>query len=391
MTFYMFLAGVAALGGLVAAGDTSDAVSISLLRARAAEISEDPSDEGEVLSTKIDLDPEDVDNYHHIPSMELADLLRLEPQVCNYPEDGEGAGRLELSVGDTPGVTFRCPGGNEDELTPTDVTLAYRVDKNGNCDTTVPVDLDVVLPNSILDGAPVSPFGRGSVFLVISGRSLNSEKKACFVCNSKNGAKARQSCAVIVTVPKATLSSSGVCNPLLPAGGNMLTFEGDGPRKSITIHCPKGYSVLDTSDRGGYVMTGPLCRRRAMLEDVLGSGSTINRVEDEPHINGVSKSYRVTATSSFSKPRVLCLACEPDKNEQLSSSAPSKCVVEAFLPAATEEVPNENSVLSRTFSSLEGNFETTTSTVITSDGGVLSFASASILVFVVTGLTAAVM
>ncbi|CBZ50602.1 srs domain-containing protein [Neospora caninum Liverpool] len=400
-----FLAGVAVLGCLVATGEASYEVAPGYVRRERAGLIEIPSDDDEERS--IDLDRDDLAIHLHVPPLELADLLHLEPQECKYPEDGEGVGRLELSVTNNPGVTFRCPGGHEDELEPPEPTLAYRVNSDGSCDTTASSDMDIALPNAILEEA-VSHYGRGSFFLLINGRPLDSEKKACFVCKGKTGSNKGKSCTVIVTVPKASLPNSWVCDPLLPPGGNMVTFQGDGSEKTATVLCPPGYSNLDSPDEDGYVMTGPQCMTKAKLEDVLGSGSTIKTVELKSPPRGVSKSYQVTATSSFAKPRILCLACEPGKNEQVSSSAPNRCMVEAFLPAAAAEVSDGDSDLqkARGLNSQEPPSETGTSTVTTStvtpstvtpstgatsDEVVLSCATSAALLAVMSGLTAVAM
>ncbi|CBZ50603.1 srs domain-containing protein [Neospora caninum Liverpool] len=406
MIFRQGRACVAALGCLVAAVHVFGNLSLDCVRATSVgSVGKNSDDKGKVASTKIDLDPKDLGQFGYVPPGDGRDPAGDEVQECKYPTDGEGVGRLDVLVPGSLVVAVRCPDGSSSDFTPANHTLAYTVNSDGSCDTTTAVDLDTLISHAVLDERKENDDPLlGSMRFFARGLPLATETKACFVCSKgKTGSNKGKSCEVIVTVPKASLPNSWVCDPLLPPGGNMVTFQGDGSEKTATVHCPPGYSNLDSPDEDGYVMTGPQCMTKAKLEDVLGSGSTIKTVELKSPPRGVSKSYQVTATSSFAKPRILCLACEPGKNEQVSSSAPNRCMVEAFLPAAAAEVSDGDSDLqkARNLNSQEPPSETGTSTVTTStvtpstgatsDGVVLSCATSAALLAVMSGLTAVAM
>nr|CEL71228.1 TPA: SRS domain-containing protein [Neospora caninum Liverpool] len=382
MIFRQGRACVAALGCLVAAVHVFGNLSLDCVRATSVgSVGKNSDDKGKVASTKIDLDPKDLGQFGYVPPGDGRDPAGDEVQECKYPTDGEGVGRLDVLVPGSLVVAVRCPDGSSSDFTPANHTLAYTVNSDGSCDTTTAVDLDTLISHAVLDerkekGDPLL----GSMRFFAGGLPLDSEKKACFVCKGKTGSNKGKSCEVIVTVPKASLPTGGcglytlvvipqravdfsvtrirllevgysaglpisrrnvlccvrppdslVCNPNGDPPENMLTFQGDGSEKTATVHCPPGYSNLDSPDEDGYVMTGPQCMTKAKLEDVLGSGSTIKTVELKSPPRGVSKSYQVTATSSFAEPRILCMRCVPGDGENKPAKT-EDCELVVFLP-----------------------------------------------------------
>ncbi|CBZ50604.1 srs domain-containing protein [Neospora caninum Liverpool] len=375
MIFRQGRACVAALGCLVAAVHVFGNLSLDCVRATSVgSVGKNTDDKGKVASTKIDLDPEDLHGHVYLPLVEQVDPMRLEEHECRYPADGEGVGRLDLRVTENLIVGFHCHGGTTEELTPDKGSAAFRVNSDGYCDTTTVVDVDTLTPNALFY-QPSQPDGRlvGNAVFFAGGLPLDSEKKACFVCKGKTVSNKGKSCEVIVTVPKASLPNSWVCNPEAPPSVNTLAFRDDGTAKEAFVHCPPGYSKLDSPDKDGYVMTGPQCMTKAKLEDVLGSGSTIKTVELKSPPSGVSKSYQVTATSSFPKPRMLCMKCFPGDSEDKPSETDA-CLLKVLLPVFGEKGKEAGKTLEQTTGETETPSETTTSA-----GVVLSCATSAAL------------
>ncbi|KEP64091.1 UNVERIFIED_CONTAM: SAG-related sequence SRS17B [Hammondia hammondi] len=343
-----------------------------------------PGDSGKVRGTKIDLDADGIGDYYFYTMSEGADPLQVEPQECQYREDGS-VGHLDLSISSAAGVAFHCPGKNSQHLSPMQLDTAFEVDAGGNCDTTRAVDVSTLIPTAVVRAPPLSkPSLEGSIVLLTLGLPLDSDKKACFVCR-EDGNPVGRSCIVTVTGKKASLPSSRVCNPLVPPNGNMVAFDGDGSVRSVAVHCPKGFSVLDVFKTTDYVLTGPVCGVKAKLEDVLGSGSTVKPVKVDSQHQDVSRSYLITATSFFSKPRILCMACMPGDGDQLQAEGPGHCVMQALLPAS--EGQRSESGQSRK----QNPGEPVTPTITNSDGGVISFATTAALFCIISGLMAVVM
>ncbi|KFG43892.1 SAG-related sequence SRS17B [Toxoplasma gondii FOU] len=342
-----------------------------------------PDNTGKVPDTKIDLDPDDIRDYVVYTLGEVADPLQLDSQECPYREDGS-VGHLDLTISSGPGVAFHCPGKKSQNLSPTELDTAFGVDAAGNCDTTRLVDVSTLIPTAIVRGPqPSTPSLEGSSLLLTLGLPLDSDKKACFVCR-ENGNAAGRSCIVTVTVKKASLPSSRVCNPAVPPNGNMLAFDGDGSDRSVVVHCPKGLPVLDIFKESDNVWAGPRCMAKAKLEDVVGSGSTVKPVNVDSQNRDVSRSYLITSTSSFSKPRILCMACMPGDRDPRQDEGLGICIMQALLPAS-EGRRSEGG------QSRNQNPGDSLTPVTNSGGGIISFTTTAAFFCVISGLMAAVM